>query len=183
MRLTRKNREVYKLNFIDAIIPLLVLIIFAYGFFKKINVFDSFISGAKANLKVGVEILPSLILLMLAVGMLRASGALDAFTQLISPFMEAIGFPAECVPLAILKPVSGSGALTILESIFNSNSPDSFAGKVASVMAGSTETTFYTLAVYFAATKIKNTRFALGSALLGDLTAILLSCIVVRMIL
>ncbi len=180
MRLSERSNEVDKLNFIDAVIPILVLIIFAFAFFKKINVFDSFVSGAKSNLKVGLEILPSLVLLMLAVGMLKASGALDGFTRLISPLMEAIGFPAECVPLAILKPVSGSGALTILESIFKSTSPDSFAGKVASVMAGSTETTFYTLTVYFAATKIKNTRYALGSALLGDLTAILLSCIVVR---
>lgn len=168
---------------IDLIIPCLVLFIFIFGAIKRINVFDSFISGAKTNLRVGVEIIPSLIILMLAVGMLRTSGALDAFTRLISPIMEYIGFPAECVPLAILKPVSGSGALTVLEDILAKSSPDSFAGKVASVMAGSTETTFYTLAVYFGATKVKNTRYALGSALLGDLTAILMSAIVVRLML
>lgn len=181
MLLIRRNNEVIKLNFTDAIIPIIVAVVFGYAFIKKVNVFDSFIKGAKENLIVGFEILPSIILLMLAVGMLKSSGALDGFTRLITPIMEAIGFPAECVPLAILKPISGSGALTILEGIFKESAPDSFAGKVASVMAGSTETTFYTLAVYFAATKVKNTRYALSSALLGDLTAVLLSCIAVRM--
>ncbi|MBQ8623763.1 MAG: spore maturation protein [Oscillospiraceae bacterium] len=171
------------MSFSDAIIPVLVFGIFTYALFKKVNVFDSFVKGAKENIKVAFDLLPTLVLLMLAIGMLKASGALDGFTRLISPVMEAIGFPAECVPLAILKPVSGSGALTVLEEIFKDNTPDSFAGKVASVMAGSTETTFYTLAVYFAATKVKNTRYALVSALLGDLTAIILSCIAVRMIL
>ena len=171
------------MKLIDSLIPLLVLFIFIFAAIKKVNILDSFISGAKANLKIGIEILPSLIILMLAVGMLRSSGALEAFTNLISPIMEFIGFPADCVPLAILKPVSGSGALTVLESILSKSSPDSFAGKVASVMAGSTETTFYTLAVYFAATKVRNTRYALASALLGDLAAILMSAIVVRLML
>lgn len=171
------------MKLIDAVIPILVLFIFIFAAIKKVNIFDSFVAGARANLKVGVEIIPSLVILMLAVGMLRSSGALEAFTRLISPLMEFIGFPADCVPLAILKPVSGSGALTILESILATSSPDSFAGKVASVMAGSTETTFYTLAVYFAATRVKNTRYALASALLGDLTAILMSAIVVRLML
>ena len=101
--------------------------------------------------------------------------------ELWTPLATKIGIPAECVPLAILKPVSGSGALTVLESIFKETSPDSLAGMVASVMAGSTETTFYTLAVYFAATKVRSTRYALASALLGDFTAIILSCIAVRL--
>ncbi len=171
------------MKLIDSLIPLLVLFIFIFAAIKKVNILDSFISGAKANLKTGIDILPTLIILMLAVGMLRSSGALEAFTKLISPIMEFIGFPADCVPLAILKPVSGSGALTVLEGVLSKSSPDSFTGKVASVMAGSTETTFYTLAVYFAATKVRNTRYALASALLGDLAAILMSAIVVRLML
>lgn len=167
-------------NFADLFIPVFITAVFTYGLFKRINVFDSFVKGARENIKVGFELLPTLVLLMLAIGMFKASGALDGFVSVISPLATKIGIPAECVPLAILKPVSGSGALTVLESIFKETSPDSLAGMVASVMAGSTETTFYTLAVYFSATKVRSTRYALASALLGDFTAIILSCIAVR---
>ncbi len=171
------------MSFSDAVIPIIVSGILLYGILKKVNVFDSFVNGAKENLKVGVDILPTLIFIVMAVGVFRSSGVLEGFTRLISPFMEAIGFPAECVPLALIKPISGSGALTVLESIFEDFSPDSFAGKVASVMAGSTETTFYTLSVYFAATGVKNTRYALPVALIGDFVAVLLSCVAVRIFL
>ena len=178
-----RSKRFLTLAFSDAIIPIIVSGILLYGVFKRINVFDSFVKGAGANIRVGFEVLPTLVFIVMAIGALRASGALEWFTRLISPFMEAIGFPAECVPLALIKPISGSGALTVLESIFKDFSPDSFAGKVASVIAGSTETTFYTLSVYFAATSVKNTRYALPVALIGDLTAILLSCIAVRVLL
>lgn len=165
------------------VIPVLVFGVFLYGLYKKIDILDAFTSGAQENLKTAVDLLPTLTLLMLGVGMFRASGALEAFTGLIAPLMEFIGFPPDCLPLALLRPVSGSGALSILGKIFEANGPDSFAGRVASVLMGSTETTFYTVAVYFGATKVKKTRHALASALAGDMTAFVLSAVVVRLML
>ena len=126
----------------SVIIPIFVLGIFLYGLHKKVDIFSVFVKGAKENILVGVDILPSLVMLMLAVGMFRASGAMDAFSELISPLTDFLGFPSECVPLALMRPVSGSGALSILEGILESHGPDSFIGRVASVLLGSTETTF-----------------------------------------
>lgn len=165
------------------IVPVLVFGVFLYGLYKKVDILDAFTSGARENLKTAVGLLPTLTLLMLGVGMFRASGALEAFTGLIAPLMEFIGFPPDCLPLALLRPVSGSGALSILETILQEKGPDSFTGRVASVLMGSTETTFYTVAVYFGATKIKKTRHALPSALAGDITAFLLSAVIVRLML
>ncbi len=169
------------MNLQSLIIPIFVLGIFLYGLHKRVDIFSVFIKGAKENLAVGVDILPSLIMLMLAVGMFRASGAMDALTELISPVTDFLGFPSECVPLALMRPVSGSGAISILETILDEYGPDSFIGRVASVLSGSTETTFYTIAVYFGATKIKRTRHALPSALAGDVTAFVLSALAVRL--
>ena len=115
--------------------------------------------------------------------MLRSSGAAELISNLLEPLTRLIGLPAECVPLALMRPVSGSGALSMLEELLSSHGPDSFVGRVASVLMGSTETTFYTVAVYFGATKIKRTRQTLPSALLGDLTAFILSALTVRLIL
>lgn len=167
----------------SVIIPVLILGIFIFGLYKKVDLFNTFISGARENLLVAFDILPALVLLMLAVSMFRESGAMEAVTRLISPLTDILGIPMECAPLAIMRPISGSGALSILEDIFTNCGPDSFAGKVASVLLGSTETTFYTVAVYFGATKVKNTRHALPSALAGDLTALLMSALVVRLFL
>ncbi len=164
------------------VMPVLILGIFAWGLYKKVDILDTFCEGARDNLKTAVELLPTLTLLMLGVGMLRASGALDALTSLAAPLMQKLGFPEECLPLALLRPVSGSGALSILENVLNENGPDSFAGRVASVLMGSTETTFYTVAVYFAATRVKKSRQALPAALAGDLTAFALSALAVRLI-
>lgn len=171
------------MNLQSIIIPVFVLGIFLYGLHKKVDIFSEFVQGAKENLKVGADILPSLVLLMLAVGMFRASGAMEAFSELMRPVTDFLGFPSECVPLALMRPVSGSGALSVLESILDEHGPDSFVGRVASVLAGSTETTFYTVAVYFGATKIRKTRHALPSALAGDVTAFLLSALAVRLFL
>ncbi len=171
------------MNFSSLILPVLILGVFMHGVFKKVDILDAFAEGARENLVTSAQLLPTLALLMLAVGMFRASGALGAFTSLIAPLFEFLGFPPECLPLALLRPVSGSGALSVLENILSEQGPDSFAGKVASVLMGSTETTFYTVAVYFGATKIKKTRHALASALAGDMTAFLLSAAAVRLFL
>ncbi len=163
------------------LIPILLILIFAVAIAKKVDVFSEFISGAADNLKVSFEILPTLVALVLSIGMLRASGVIDFISELAAPLMDTIGFPSECLPLALIRPVSGSGATAVYENILNFNSPDSFAGRVASVMIGSTETTFYTIAVYFGATKIKNTKHTLGCSLTGDFIAIAGSVILVKL--
>lgn len=163
------------------VVIVLVFGVFAWGLYKKVDILSAFTEGAKENLKTAVGLLPTLTLLMLGVGMFRASGALEAVTGLVAPFIEKIGFPADCLPLALLRPVSGSGALSILENILKEQGADSFTGRVASVLMGSTETTFYTIAVYFGATKVKKSHHALPAALAGDVTAFLMSALAVRM--
>lgn len=165
------------------VIPLIILGIFAWGLYKKVDIFDAFTEGAKENLKVAYELLPTLCFLLLGIGMFRASGASEALCRVLEPVCEKLGMPSECLPLALLRPVSGSGALGILEGILKDNGPDSFAGRVASVLMGSTETTFYTLTVYFGAAKIKKSRRALIAALAGDATAFILSALTVRLFL
>ncbi|MGN1107528.1 MAG: spore maturation protein, partial [Huintestinicola sp.] len=159
----------------SAVIPLIITVIIGYGLYKRVDVFSEFAEGAKENLLTCISLLPTLIALITAVGMFRASGAEELITGLVSGFFDRIGFPAECLPLALIRPVSGSGALAVYESILTDVSPDSFAGRVASVILGSTETTFYTIAVYYGATKIKNTRHSLASALTADMTGFIFS--------
>lgn len=163
-------------------IPLVISAILLTGLIKRVDVFGEFIEGAAENLKTGVSILPALIALMTCVGMLKASGALGYITDLISPVTDFLGFPSQCVPLAILRPISGSGATAMYETILSENSPDSFAGRVASVLLGSTETTFYTIAVYFGAAKIKETKNTLVSSLTADLTGFIFSVLAVRLV-
>ena len=165
------------------IIPAITLIIAAAGLYKKVDIFGEFTAGAAENLKACADILPSLIALVTAVGMLTACGAMEAITSIAAGFFDKTGFPSECLPLALVRPVSGSGAVAVYESILSENHPDSFAGKVAGVMLGSTETTFYTLAVYFGAVKIKKTRHTLAAALSGDITGFIFSVLTVNLLL
>lgn len=167
----------------DFVIPFFIALIMVIGLIKRVDVFGEFTEGAKENLKAAFEVLPALIALMTAIGMFKASGALEVISAAISPITGFLGFPEECIPLAIIRPVSGSGALAVFESILNDVSPDSFAGRVASVIIGSTETTFYTIAVYYGITNVKKTRHAVVSSLTADLTGFILSALTVRLIL
>ena len=167
----------------DYIIPVFIALIMAAGLIKHVDVFSEFTEGAKENLKSAFDVMPALIALMTAIGMFKASGGLYLLSELISPFTELLGFPKECIPLAIIRPVSGSGALAVFESILSDVSPDSFAGRVASVIVGSTETTFYTVAVYYGITKIKKTRHVIVSSLAADFTGFILSALTVRLFL
>lgn len=167
----------------DFVIPFFIALIMVIGLIKRVDVFVEFAEGAKENLKAAFEVLPALIALMTAIGMFKASGALEVISAAISPITGLFGFPEECIPLAIIRPVSGSGALAVFESILNDVSPDSFAGRVASVIIGSTETTFYTIAVYYGITNIKKTRHAVVSSLTADLTGFIVSALTVRLIL
>lgn len=167
----------------DFVIPVFIAIIMIIGLAKRVDVFSEFTDGAKENLKSVFDVLPALIALMTAIGMFKASGGLEIISSAIAPLTEFLGFPRECIPLALIRPVSGSGALAVFESILTEVSPDSFAGRVASVVIGSTETTFYTIAVYYGITKVKKTRHVIVSSLTADLTGFILSALTVRLIL
>lgn len=169
------------MNFTSFVIPVLISAVMIYGLVKQVNVFDTFVSGAKEGFQTSIKILPALVALMLAVSMLKASGALDIFTYSLRPLTSFLKVPEEILPLALLRPVSGSGALAMLETILSQHGPDSFVGRAASVLQGSTETTFYTIAVYYGAVNIKNTRHTLVSSLAGDFMSMVMSCIAVRL--
>jgi spore maturation protein B len=167
------------MSYTDYIIPVLIGFIVIAGFIKKVDVFGEFIDGAAESLRVGINILPALIALMTAIGMFKSSGALMAFTGMLAPFAEKIGFPPEVLPLALIRPISGSGAVATFETILTGISPDSYAGRVASVMMGASETTFYTVAVYYGATKVTKTRHTITACLTSDLTAFIFSALTV----
>lgn len=166
----------------EAVVPIIVTALCVYGLFRRVNIFDSFVEGVKEGIGTVKFIAPTMIALLVAVGTLRASGALDFIAELIRPFAEAVGFPAELVPMGLLRPVSGSGATAILTNILENSGADSFAGRCASVIAGSTETTFYAVTMYYGAAGIKNIRHTLFSALLADFTAMIVSVITVGLL-
>ena len=161
-------------------IPIVILIILFTGLIKGVEVFDVFIKGAKEGLMSSFIIAPSLIGLITAIEMIKVSGALDIFTNLIFPFTNHLKISPEIVPLALLRPISGSGSLAILDNILSNYGPDSTIGKTASLIMGSTETTFYTIAVYFGYVGIKNTRHTVPCALMADMVAISLAIFIVN---
>lgn len=164
-------------------VPLMIGLIVGFGLFKHINVYDSFVAGAKEGAENMLQIIAPLVGLMVGIYMLRTSGALDILTGFLKPVFEFLKIPAEVLPLALLRPVSGSGSVAIVNDIFENFGPDSLIGKTASVMMGSTETTFYTIAVYFGAVGIKKHRHTLKAALLADITGMLLAVWAVRIFL
>lgn len=164
-------------------VPVFILLIFAAGFVRKVPLFDEFTAGAADGLRSCVKVIPALVALMTSVAMLQASGALDVLTRLLQPLAERIGLPPEVVPMALMRPVSGSGSLAVLENVYRQYGPDSTAGLVASVLQSSTETTFYTIAVYYGSVRIRKTRHTLAAAVTGDVFGIVLSALAVRMLL
>ena len=171
------------INYIStAVIPLMLFGIIAHGLANRVQIFDSFVLGAKDGLESCIRIIPSLVALLTAVSMFKASGALEIIVRLLSPVLSLLRFPEEVMPLALMRPISGSGSLAVVESILKAHGPDSFAGRATSVMMGSTETTFYTLAVYFGAVGVKDTRFTVKAALFADLVSVIASIWIVRII-
>lgn len=165
------------------IIPVIVLLFVSVGLLRKVPIFETFCEGAVKGLKTIVTIAPTLVGLITAVTMLRESGAIDALVTLFSPLAQKLGFPAEIVPVAILRPVSGGGSTALLIDIFENLGPDSFTGKIVSVMAGSTETTFYAITLYYGSVGIKKIRHTLIAGLAADFTAVVFSVLTVRMFL
>lgn len=164
-------------------VPLLIISFIAFGFIKKVPVYDCFIDGAKDGLQSIVGIITPLIGLMVAINMFRTSGTLELLAKLLAPILDFTGLPADVLPLAILRPISGSASTAIVTDIFKNAGPDSLAGKIASVMMGSTETTFYTIAVYFGSVGIKNVRHTLTAALAADFTGIVLAVLITQLML
>ena len=152
-------------------IPVLLVGIPLVGMIKKIKVYDVFIEGAKEGFQIAVRIIPFLVGILVAIGMFRGSGAMDLLTNALRPVMNAIHFPAEVFPLAVLRPLSGSGSLALTTDIVKRYGPDSLLGRTAATMYGSSETLFYVLAVYFGAVGVKRTRHAIPSAIVGDIVA------------
>ena len=151
-----------------------------YGAIKKINVFDVFIDGAKQGFETSVGLIPYLIAMMVAIGMLRASGFFELLSTAIAPLMRAIGMPTELLPLALIRPFSGSAATGVMVDLIHVNGGNSFIAKTAATMMGSTETTFYVIAVYFGAVSIKRTRHAIPAGLLADLAGVIATIFICR---
>lgn len=163
-------------------VPVLIAAFVGMGLFKRVGVYDCFIEGAKDGLQSIVGILAPLVGLMVAIHMFRAAGVTELIADCLAPLLSKIGLPAEVLPLAILRPVSGSASIAVVTDIFKEFGPDSAAGRIASVMMGSTETTFYTVAVYFGAVGIKNTRHTIPSALAADFTGMIMAVLITNMI-
>ena len=163
------------------VLPIVITVILIYALAKKVNIFAEFIEGAKMGVQTSFSILPALVALMVAIGVFKSSGAIDILTFALSPITNLINMPKEVVPLALLRPISGSGAMAVVEDILKSVGAESFAGRVASVMQGSTETTFYTIAVYFGAVGINKSSYALPCALVGDFVGYIVSVLAVSL--
>jgi spore maturation protein B len=161
-------------------IPLLVAGIPAWALARKVKVYPVFVEGAKEGFQIAVRVIPPLVAVVVALGMLRASGAMDALAALLAPLTSAVGIPASVLPMVLVRPLSGGAALGVVADVLRSDGPDSHAGRLVSVMAGSTETTFYVLAVYFGAIGITRYRQALPAALLADLAGFAASVVAVR---
>ncbi len=157
----------------SVIIPLLLALISLWALREKINVYEALTDGAAEGLRVLLRIFPHLLVLLTALSMFRASGALDALTALLRPVLKWMGIPPETAPLVLLRPLSGSGGLAIGSDLINTYGPDSTVGRTAAVMLGSSETTFYTVAVYFGAAGIKKLRHTLPAALIADMAGFL----------
>lgn len=159
----------------------MVLFIILYGFFKKVDVYDTFIEGIKESFSMIINLFPTFIAMILAVNLFTNSGVLDFLLSLIKPVLNIFNIPGEIFPLALVRPISGSASLAYLNTIFSKFGPDSFIGLLGSVMQGCTDTTFYVISLYFGSIGIKKIRYSMFAALFADLVGIVASIIVVNM--
>lgn len=169
-------------NISNIIIPVIIFYIIAYGLIHRTHVYEDFVRGAKEGLKTVVGIMPTLIALMTAVGVLRASGFLDFLEKIVQPLSERIGFPSQLVPLSVIKMFSSSAATGLVLDIFKNYGTDSMVGLATSIMMSCTETVFYTMSVYFLAAKVSKTRYTLTGALLSTLAGTIASIVLAGML-
>jgi spore maturation protein B len=166
----------------DYIIPFVIFYIVGFGLIMKTNIYDEFVKGAREGFKVVLDIMPTLIGLMTAIGILRASGTLDIVSTLVRPLTDLLHFPSQLVPVAIVKMFSSSAATSLVLDIFKQYGPDSYIGRLVSVMMSSAETIFYTMAVYFMAAGVKKTRYTLVGALIATLSGIVASVMLTNLV-
>jgi spore maturation protein B len=163
-------------------IPIFLVGIPLYGAVRRVKVYESFVEGAKEGFQVGIRIIPYLVAILVAVGMLRAAGAIDLLAHWLDPLLGRIGIPTEILPLAVMRPLSGSGSLGIVTELVKQHGPDSFIARVAASAYASTETTFYVLAVYFGAVGIRKTRHAVAAGLIADIVSLVAAVYVCRLV-
>ena len=168
---------------LDLLVPAIIAGVSCYGMAKKVDVYDALLQGAAKGLEILWRILPALVTLLTVVAMLRASGALEVAAKALSPVLGLLGIPPETMGLMLVRPISGSAALGGGSELITTYGPDSAIGRTAAVMLGSTETTFYTIAVYFGAAGIKKTRYAVPAALCADLAGFFFAALTVRLLL
>ncbi|MFW5955194.1 MAG: spore maturation protein [Rhodothermales bacterium] len=164
------------------VLPAIIVGFPLYGLIKKVPVYEEFVEGAKDGFRVAVMIIPYLVAILFAIGMFRASGAMDFLVTGLEPLLGAIGIPPEILPMGIIRPLTGSGSAGIVVDMINTYGEDSVVVKIAATMFGSTETTFYVIAVYFGAVNIKKTRHAVPAGLLADFTAMLVAIYLIQFI-
>ncbi len=163
-------------------IPLFLVFIPVYGACKKVKVYESFVEGAKGGFQMAIRIIPYLVAILVAVGMLRGAGAIDMLSHWLDPVLRRVGFPVEILPLAIMRPLSGSGSMGIVTELIKVHGPDSFLGRLAASAYGSTETTFYVLAVYFGSVGIRKTRHAVIAGLVADIASLVAAVFICRFV-
>lgn len=164
----------------EFVMPAFAGLIIIFGLVRRVPVFEAFSEGAREGFFTLFKIAPTILGLVFAVGLLRTGGAIEVICSAVAPLADAVGFPKEVVPMAMLRPVSGSGSSALLVSVFESCGPDSFAGRVASVLAGSSETTFYAVTMYYGCVGVKSIRHTLFAAVAADLTAMAVSAAAVQ---
>jgi spore maturation protein B len=165
-----------------AAIPLMFIVFLGWGIVRKVKVYEVFVEGAKEGFATAVRIIPYLVAMLVAIGIFRASGALDLLTGLLAPLTTMIGMPPETLAMALMRPLSGSGSLGVMTELMKVHGPDSLIGIMASTMYGSSETTFYVLAVYFGSVGIKNTRHAVPVGIIADIAGMLAAVWVVNLL-
>lgn len=165
---------------IHFVIPGVVLFVIGYGFYRKVDIYDAFLIGVKEGLGMAFRIFPTIFAMVIAVDVLVKSGLIESITRLLEPILTFFRFPSELLSLAVMRPISGSSSLVIMNEILRANGPDSYVGRIASVLQGSTDTTIYIIGLYFSSVGIKKIRYSLFVGLFADLCAIILSVMVIR---
>jgi spore maturation protein B len=163
-------------------IPAIILFVVIVGAVKKVKIYEAFVEGAKEGFNVAIRIIPFLVAMLVAIGIFRAGGAMEILAAILSPVTNLVGMPPEALPMALIRPLSGSGALGVMSEIIKAHGPDSIIGRMVSVMMGSSETTFYVLAVYFGSVSITRTRQAVPAGIVAEVAAILASVWTVHLI-
>ena len=166
----------------NLLIPLITMTVIIYGLYKKVNIYDSFINGVSEGLKMSLEIFPTIMAMVIAINIITSSGIINYLTEILSYPLSLIKFPSEILPIALLRPISSSASLIVMNDILKTYGPDSFLGMLASIIQGSTDTTIYILGMYFSRVGIKQIKYSLMVGLLADLSCIIIALIVLNII-